>query len=143
MHIRVPVHVSHTDAMPAPTPLLNSHWGEHLANCGSMPSLMLADGRNNLSHTLHDFHYSRAVQCNHTCTAPLLPEQVTPAALTPMTLIADTPGSSPAQTADSALNKRGRSADVDEQSSPRRSKKPKPAGTNSTSCNLPCATSAP
>lgn len=44
----------------------------------------------------------------------------------------DTPGSSPAQTDDSALHKRGRSADVDEQSSPRRAKKPKPAGTNST-----------
>ncbi|KAL3145939.1 hypothetical protein ABBQ38_015299 [Trebouxia sp. C0009 RCD-2024] len=40
---------------------------------------------------------------------------------------ADTPGSSPAQTDDSALHKRGRSADVDEQSSPRRAKKPKPA----------------
>lgn len=44
--------------------------------------------------------------------------------------IADPLGSSPAQTDDSALHKRGRSADVDEQSSPRRAKKPKPAGTN-------------
>lgn len=44
-------------------------------------------------------------------------------------ITADTPGSSPAQTDDSAPHKRGRSADVDEQSSPRRSKKPKPAGT--------------
>ncbi|KAL3155854.1 hypothetical protein ABBQ32_012863 [Trebouxia sp. C0010 RCD-2024] len=40
----------------------------------------------------------------------------------------DTPGGSPAQTDDSGLHKRGRSADVDEQSSPRRAKKPKPAG---------------
>lgn len=72
----------------------------------------------------------------HAVQPPL--EQVTPAALTPKTLFADTPGSSPAQTADSALHKRGRSADVDEQCSPRRSKKPKPAGTYSTSCNLPC-----
>ena len=83
------------------------------------------------------------MQYSHICTALLPPEQGTPAAPTPMTLIADTPGSSPAQTADSALHKRGRSADVDEQSSPRRSKKPKPAGTDSTSRNLPCAHSPP
>lgn len=73
----------------------------------------------------------------------LTPMTLTPAALTPITLIADTPGSSPAQTGDSALHKRGRSADVDEQSSPRRSKKPKPAGTNSTSSNPPPALSPP
>lgn len=40
-----------------------------------------------------------------------------------------TPGSSPGQTEDSGPpNKRGRSADGDEQSSPPRAKKPKPAG---------------
>ncbi|KAL0037828.1 hypothetical protein WJX79_000733 [Trebouxia sp. C0005] len=40
---------------------------------------------------------------------------------------AGTPGSSPAETENSALGKRGRSADADEQSSPPRAKKAKPA----------------
>lgn len=125
MHIHVPVHVSHTDAMPAP--LLSSDWDEHLPDYGSMPSWKLAQPV--LYHSRPQLQQGCAVQ-SHLHRSP--------AALTLLTLIADTPGSSPPQMADSALHKRGRSADVDEQSSPRRSKKPKPAGTDSTSCNLPC-----
>ncbi len=39
-----------------------------------------------------------------------------------------TPGSSPAETENSALGKRAHSGDADEQSSPPRAKKAKPAG---------------